>query len=192
MEKTEVRPLRKRAVLALFLLLTIAAGFLRVIPIPILIPSSLEMNMTSTEIAFLVAAHPLASIPATMMYPLIKEWKSGIYILTAGTIGMLGFSSFTYAPLAGRLGYFYIGLFGRSLTGAAVALMGIKICVGWTIILDNDLAKSSMAWEMLINMGKGIGCYIGILLFNYFGFPVTMGITGVSWFIGLYSLCCLP
>ena len=183
MEKTEVRPLRKRAVLALFIPLTIAAGFLRVIPIPILIPSSLEMNMTSTEIAFLVAAHPLATIPATMMYPLIKGWKSCIYILTAGTIGMLGFSSFTYAPLAGRLGFFYIGLIGRSLTGAAVALMGIKICVGWTIILDNDLAKSSMAWEVLVNMGKGIGCYIGTLLFNHFGFPLTMGITGVSWFL---------
>ena len=183
MEETDVRPLRKRTILALFIPLTILTGFLKVVPLAILIPGSLKMNMTCTEIAFLVAAHPLATIPATMMYPLIKGWKSGIYILTAGTIGMLGFFSFTYAPLAGRLGYFYIGLFGRSLTGAAVALMGIKICVGWTIILDNDLAKSSMAWEILISMGKGIGCYIGILLFDNFGFPVTMGITGVSWFL---------
>ena len=153
------------------------------IPLPILVPGSLKMNMTSTEIAFLVAAHPLATIPATMMYPVINGWKSSIYILTAGTIGMLGFSSFTYAPLAGRLGYFYIGLIGRSLTGAADALISIKIGVGWTIILDNDLAKSSMAWEVLANMGKGIGCYIGTLLFNHFGFPLTMGITGVSWFL---------
>ena len=183
MEETEVRPLRKRTILALFIPLTILTGFLKVVPLAILIPGSLKMNMTCTEIAFLVAAHPLATIPATMMYPLIKGWKSCIYILTAGTIGMLGFSSFTYAPLAGRLGFFYIGLIGRSLTGAADALISIKIGVGWTIILDNDLAKSSMAWEVLANMGKGIGCYIGTLLFNHFGFSVTMGITGVSWFL---------
>ena len=183
MEETDVRPLRKKTILALFIPLTILTGFLKVVPLAILIPGSLKMNLTCTEIAFLVAAHPLATIPATMMYPLIKGWKSCIYILATGTIGMLGFSSFTYAPLAGRLGFFYIGLIGRSLTGAADALISIKIGVGWTIILDNDLAKSSMAWEVLANMGKGVGCYIGTLLFYHFGFPLTMGITGVSWFL---------
>ena len=44
----------------------------------------------------------LNTIPATMMYPLIKGWKSCIYILTTGTIGMLATTYIVLISLEGK------------------------------------------------------------------------------------------
>ena len=172
---------KRRARTIAFIPLTFAAGLFRTIPLCILVPGSIHLGLTPSQAALMLVAQPLSSFPALLIAPMLSKMRDAYYILLAGVLGGLAFTSFHFAPEMGIIGYMVFAGIALFASGAADFFLSNKIAVGWTILLNGDVAKSSMAWEMINNVGKALGAYLGTLLTLKFGFPVTMMVNGLMW-----------
>ena len=174
---------KRRARTIAFIPLTFAAGLFRTIPLCILVPGSIHLGLTPSQAALILVAKPLSSFPALLIAPTLSMMRDAYYFLLAGVLAGMAFTSFYFAPDMSCIGYMVFAVIALSATGVADFLLSNKIAVGWTILLDGDVAKSSMAWEMINNVGKALGAYLGTLLTLKFGFPVTMTVNGLMWLL---------
>lgn len=158
-------------------LFALTMGIVKTIPLPILLPESLDLGLTTAQGSFIIAAWPASSILALVLQPTLNTISNRWYLTGNAVLCALGFFSFYLSVTAGAW-YLYWAVLARFISGTSAILLSNRAAVGITTHLSGDVNNSTTIWEIFYTGGMAIGAYLGSLSNQFLGFPMTMVLSG--------------
>ena len=182
-EPTQPRSHYKRLLpLTLLTLATWIVGVVQYIPLALLVPASLDLGLSTSQAAFLLAAWPVSSLLTLVLQPHLNHVPSSLFLVGLGAVEALGFASFYFSVRAGTW-YMLLAVLTRFTTGTLHFLLRNKIAVGFLPLFSGNVNKATLVWEFFHSGGQAVGAYIGSVICSHLGFPLTMVTAGIVLFV---------